>query len=210
MVPSLALTALLAAALGATPAPAPPPPAAAEVAAPEQDPEAPPAGSAAEQALWRRAHDTNDRVTTDRAATTRLHLRAKAAVERLQAMTAAGALAPERAKALEREVVEAWKGNISMLKRQWPVDPTRACRYDQLDFESAMYVSEAAGRAHQVADASRALEACLARADAALAKLAASTKQLQHEVAEAEQVTAAFSDAAPTAPAASPSAVPGK
>lgn len=155
------------------------------------DPETPPPGSAAEKGLWRRASATNDRVTTDRSAATRLQLRAKVAVDGLKAAGAAGRLPTGRAKELEREVLEAWTENVALVGTQWPIDPTRACRYPQFFYESAMALPEGKRRAQRVAEAKGELEECLGRADRVLARLARSLKALEHEVVEAEQALAA-------------------
>jgi hypothetical protein len=197
-VPALVLTAIVAAALAGgpdspDPRPGPPSPGSAP------DPEEPPDGSPAEQALWRRAGTTNDRVTTDRSAATRLQLRAKVAVGRLEELAVAGTLPAPRAAELEKDVLAAWTENVSILQRQWPVDPTRACRYDQLYLESAMRLPGSKARDHEIGEATRSLEDCLRRADAALAKLGASSRRLEHEVVEAEK--AAGLGAATPAPA---------
>jgi hypothetical protein len=207
-VSSLSLAAVLAAVLaGAASAPPtrpPQEPAAAQPAATrlEPDAEVPPPGSRSEQALWRRASETNDRVTIDRAGATRLQLRAKVVVDRIRALAEAGVLPAPRAAALEREVLGPWRANVELLRSQWPVDPTRACRYDQLYFESAMRLPGEKARALQVAETGKVLEECLARADAVLARLAASSQQLAHETAEVEKALAVYPVASPSAPAA--------
>ena len=180
---------LLAAPLSARSADAPPAPPPEEL--PEVDPEAPPPGSAAEKALWRRASATNDRVTTDRSAATRLQLRAKVAVDRLKAAAAAGALPAARAQELERDVLAEWTENVALVGAPWPIDPTRACRYPQFYYESAMALPDGKRRAQRVAETKGELEECLGRADRVLGRLAKSLKALEHEVAEAEQALAA-------------------
>jgi hypothetical protein len=139
-------------------------------------------------------------VTTDRSAATRLQLRAKVAVDRVRAAGAAGALPPGRAKELERDVLEEWTENVALVGARWPIDPTRACRYPQFYFESAMALPDGKGRALRVAEAKGELEECLGRADRVLARLARSLKALEHEVAEAEQALAG--------PTAAPKAAP--
>ena len=206
---------LMAAALSAAPAAAPAAPAAPQsVTSPGRNFDEPPAGSADEQALWRRAYETNNRMVVDRTVATRLQLRAKQLTERVKALGGSGELAPDRAKALEADVLEAWNANLAVIQQPWPIDPIRACRYPWLHLDSAMQIGAAKEREEEVADTRKALEACLRRADAVLAKLGQSNRHLEHEVAEAEAALARLGPAAvapaaaPTPAAAAPLAVP--
>jgi hypothetical protein len=197
----------LAAVLLAVPPPSPsadPPVAPAPEELPDADPDSPPPGSPSERALWRRASRTNDRVTTDRSAATRLQLRAKIAVDRVRSAAAAGTLPAERAKGLERDVLEAWTANLALVGAQWPIDPTRACRYPQFYYESAMALPDGKKRTLRVAETKGELEECLGRADRVLARLARSLAALEHEVGEAERALAATSTPSGAAPQGAP------
>lgn len=162
--------------------------------------EPPAAASPQEQALWRRAFETNNRIVTVRTTATRLQLRAKVALEQVQAHAGAGRLPAERARHLEHEVKEAWTANASLMGSQWPVDPTRACRYDHLLYDSAIQLDPGSRRPREVEAARAALEECLRRADRVLLKATAANRELEEEVGAAEQAVAAATPARESAP----------
>ena len=112
-------------------------------------------------------------------------------MDRLKAAAAAGALPAARAQELERDVLAEWTENVALVGAPWPIDPTRACRYPQFYYESAMALPDGKRRAQRVAETKGELEECLGRADRVLGRLAKSLKALEHEVAEAEQALAA-------------------
>ncbi|HQR68761.1 MAG TPA: hypothetical protein PLB02_15335, partial [Thermoanaerobaculia bacterium] len=102
-----------------------------------------PPGSKEDQALWWRAMDASNEISTSRAAAAKLQWRARTgAYDKRLAEKAKGLPAPEaeRLGALGRKVQGAWKANHDLLSTRWPVDPTRGCQYPAQQLESAMHL----------------------------------------------------------------------
>ncbi|MFO0583739.1 MAG: hypothetical protein U0229_15825 [Anaeromyxobacter sp.] len=162
-------------------------------AAPRDLEEPPAAASAQEQAVWRRAYDTDNRIITVRTSATSLQLRAKLALEELDRLAKAGRLPAAEARHLRHELEEAWTANAALMRTQWPVDPTRACRQDHLLYDSALQDAPGPRRTYDVGAARASLEECLGRADRVLAKATAANRELEEEVTAAEKAIAAAS-----------------
>lgn len=197
ILPALLLAAQTTAARPAAADPAPPSPLHADgtAGAPERDYDAPPPGSAADQALWQRAYDVDNQLPAARAASTRLQTRAKGyGVEtRLRALAEAGS--PDAAPLLAR-LLDRWRANVQVLTAAWPVDPTRVCRYDLLTLEGVMFAGSGSG-AGQLDAARDALRGCLARADVVLARMTRANAELESAIDEAEKALAAGPPRAP-------------
>lgn len=153
-----------------------------------RDFDAPPPGmSAKDQALWRSAYDVNNRILVERAAATRLQatLAGGRYEDRLEALARGGADGAARSEALQKELASAWTENADLLTRQWPVDPTRACRYPLLNLEGAVLAREPAERA---LDAARGdVAACVEKAQLPLGALARSNERLRALVARLDR-----------------------
>jgi hypothetical protein len=203
---ALALLSLLAAdgalASEAPPRPAPPPPAQAE---PEPaDGDVPPPGSPSEQKLWKDANEASVRIITSRTQANKMQWRLRQGGwdERLTALSEK----PEtpdgkRARDVLPRLRTAAKENYFHLTRQWPVDPTRGCRYQVLNLEGVMYSAEHPRKAAQLRVVHEEVEECLEKAQAALKVMDASNAAFGAASAEAEALVP-LSQAPATAPAA--------
>ena len=177
---------------GLRPADTPPPPgrseAGADAGALAVEPEATPPGSPADQELWRAAGDVSQRVYLRRMAANKLQwdLRQERPDERLAA--AAKSAAPEEAAQLEglrQRLVAAWGRHYEILVGQWPVDPTRVCLYQRLFLGSSMSANDGP----QLAQARDETRRCVEVATAAVARMDASTRDLEAVRAEAARAT---------------------
>lgn len=188
------------------------PVAAADAAAPANAPEerpapdddAPPPGSAADQALWRRATLANAQVPASRAEATRLQLRARgyALDTRLEALARAGdGAAARRLEQLRR----SWAAVIELLTTPWPVDPTRACQYELLHFDSALRGGDRT-TPRSLAQAREGLLPCLTRAEQAIRAMSHANHELGEEIVRADELLLATPSA--PAPQAAAEAVP--
>lgn len=177
------------------------------------EPEPTPPGSPADQELWRAAGDVSHRVYLRRMAANKLQwdLRQERPDERLAA--AAKGAAPEEAARLEslrQRLVAAWGRNYEILVGQWPVDPTRVCLYQRLFLGSSMSANDGP----QLAQARDETRRCVEIATAAVARMDASTRDLEAVRAEAAGATprvptpAAASVVPPAGPPAAPSKEP--
>jgi len=168
--------------------PSPPPAPGPDLAAPPIDPvEPPPPGTPADQALWAAAGDVSNRVYLKRTEANKLQweIRKQRPDERLAAIarTATGDEA-KRIEDLRGRLLAAWTKNYEILVSRWPVDPTRGCQYQQLLLGSSMHAGDGP-RINQARDEARA---CVDVASRAVARLEASTRELEAVVAEAAQV----------------------
>lgn len=173
---------LLAAALaGARPA-APP--------QPTRDYDSPPPGSRADQALWKASYEGDNRIVTDRVHASRLQLRAKAGryQDRLEVLARQRPDSSDRAQALRERLLAAWNASLETNARRWPVDPTRACRYPRLGFESALYSEEGAPRnAGELAVARQELQECVEKARLVLRALERTNRNLEGVLADLDR-----------------------
>lgn len=164
-----------------------------------RDFDTPPAGSAGDQSLWQAAYEANNRVTLVRATAARLQQRATAGqyLQRLEALGKGPGDGARRAETLRERLLAEWSRSFEIVAaRQWPVDPTRACRYPMLSFESAMLLAEGPAKAPQLAGARTDLQECLERARLAIDAMARSNDAFQAAIAETEGLLSA-----PAAPA---------
>jgi hypothetical protein len=167
----------------------------------------PPGASRADRALWQAAYDVNNRIVIERAAATRLHatLAAGRYEDRLEELSRRDADGARRARPLEEELAAAWSESAELLTRQWPVDPTRACRYPLLHFESALAAKDVPARAlHGLHEE---LEECVEKARLPLAALTRSNARLRSVVAQLDRELPLLLP--PAAPAAAVGAPPG-
>jgi len=170
------------------PAPAPGPPSA---TAP-RDPDRPPPGAKADQALWKSAYDVNSRLVAEQHVAARLTQGAKGSgyLERLPELGKAGALPQARADALAARLQQTWMANLEIIQRRWPVSKVRVCGYELLNFETIM--GEGASSATQLGDSRKALEECIGRANLVLGPLKRSNEELGAALAEIERELASL------------------
>jgi hypothetical protein len=182
---TLATLALLPLVLAAEPAPPAPDPLAEHIG---RDFDAPPPGaSRKDQALWRAAYDANNAIVVERAAATRLHatLAAGRYEDRLEELSRRDADGARRAGPLLKELTDSWTESADLLTRQWPVDPTRACRYPLLHLESALTAKDVPARAlHALHEE---LEECVEKAQLPLRALTRSNGRLRTLVARLDR-----------------------
>jgi hypothetical protein len=150
-----------------------------------RDFDSPPPGSSEDQALWKTAHDLNNDVPLDRHKASRLQLRAKTERydERLEALARQGSQGAEQAGSLRPKLEGAWTASSNLLLSQWPVDPTRVCRYPLLTFEGVMYSNASPRKAPQLDQTRQELRDCVSKAQSI-------TRALVRSNGEFEQVLA--------------------
>jgi len=151
----------------------------------------PPPGSPEDQALWKASVRMNNALPTQRAEAARLQWRAKSSRldERLGALARKGT--PEegqRAEALRRKLQGAMERDYETLVRRWPVDPTRVCRYPELDFTSALNAGKGPDERAQQAQARSSLRKCLDNAQLVLRVLEDANGQLASAISDAEAI----------------------
>jgi len=165
---------------------------AARGAAPGPAPEAPPPpGSPSDQALWRAGNDLSEQIIVERARATRLQTRAR--VEEYVARLDALAGDPEKAKAAvgaKEKLFAAWAANTDLLLQQWPVDPTRGCRYDVLNFETALRDDNPGRQAATLPEARTRLSGCVVKARGILRVFVDSCDALEKALRDADAVLA--------------------
>jgi len=178
------LLALSLALAGEGPAPAASPAAPAGTEAPPaatapRDPDKPPPGAEADQALWQATYEINNDLVVEQHVAARLTQGAKGSgyLDRLPELGKTGALPKARADELAQRLLQTWTANLEIVQRQWPVSKVRVCGYELLNFESIM----GGGRAMAVplADARKTLEECLDRARLVLRPLRKSNAELK-------------------------------
>jgi hypothetical protein len=192
---------------GEAPPPAPPaaPPAADTPALPDAstyqapDPMPLPPGAPADQALWRKALDEGNSLSTVRAEAAKLQWRAHNGkyetrlTERAKGKSEAEAA---RLKEVARKVQAAWDTNHALTTNPWPVDPTRGCQYQALQLESAMNISDGPEKSAMMAPAKEDVNRCIEAAEAILGRMRRSNQDLDKALVEAEAALAPV--AAPT------------
>jgi hypothetical protein len=140
-------------------------------------------------ALWRAGNATLVSITVERSRAGLLHarLRANKVPERLEEAAArASPREKEALLALRTRLLDAWQADYQLMARQWPVDPTRACGYPTMAFESALRANPGTDRG-ELAQARGALAECVAKADSVVKPLAAATRVLESVAAEADK-----------------------
>jgi hypothetical protein len=163
---------------GATPAP----PAAPATAQARPDPAdapdemTPPPGTPEELKLWLAGVEANKSIVQVRAAAGLLQTRARGA-DLLPRLEAAGAKIPheeaEKLHAQHKRLKAAWDKNRELFARRWPVDPTRACGYPHLNYDSAMRLPPGPSRRAEVENARTELKTCVDRAGLVTSAMAA-------------------------------------
>jgi hypothetical protein len=162
-------------------------------AAAEAD-QAPPAGSASDQALWRAGRAANESIAISRAraGTLQTRVRSNRLLERLEeSAEQAGPRTARSLSELRERLLRAWRVDYEVLIRQWPVDPTRGCGYALLGFDSALRApvgTEDDALALTVARGQ--LRECVNKATAAVTAMASANQALEAPMKEAEQALA--------------------
>lgn len=185
-----------------------PAPAAAPVAADEPDPggaweeQKPPPGSPEDVALWRAGIDVSKAINLARLQANKMQWehRQRKYDERLVALAKEeGKPEANKAADLLPRYNAAVAHNYLTMTRQWPVDPTRGCRYPAMHFEGVLQSGEHKKKATQLLVTREELQDCLDRARPALQVMGDSNKELAALMAEADAIL-------PPAPVAKPAA----
>jgi len=161
----------------------------------DRDDDAPPPGTPEDQALWREAYEINNQILVERGIAVQAQWKAHNGtyVRRLEELAAKGGPTAAEAAALRRRLQESWTATSEVLSRQWPVDPTRACRYEMLHLESSMLSKVSA----YLPEARKNLRTCLDKAKLVLGQLVPSSRRLEETMAEADGLLAATPAAPP-------------
>jgi hypothetical protein len=189
MGPGLVLALLVAAATPTSPSATP---ATAVPATADPDAVTVPAGAPADVALWRRTYDLNNEIPIERSISTRLQLEVKNGrlLEGLAALRKRPGVdhdTHERAEHAEERLVRALREDVQVLTAQWPVDPTRVCAYDLLNFESVLRSDENPRKAAQLAQTREPVQECAGKAELALSTLRGANDRLREAITVAEQ-----------------------
>ncbi len=170
-------------------------PASAQEATP--DPLPLPSGSPEDQALWKATGDVGNELTSVRWAGNALHwkIRTDDLHARLEAAARADPAAAKRLDDLRKRLAAAQTASHADLTGKWPIDPTRACQYDQLLLGSAMEVAATRGDRAQLGQARAAATRCLDLGKATLVRVKRSTDDLAREVTAVEEALAATASA---------------
>jgi hypothetical protein len=153
-----------------------------------------PPGSRADQALWWRAIDVSNEISTGRAAAAKLQWHARSGNYEKRLAEKAKGLPPgevERLAGLGKKVEAAWKANFDLLSSQWPVDPTRGCQYPAHLLESAMHAAPSPSQAGLIGNARKDARQCVDLAETVLARMKQSNDALAKALAEADAVLGA-------------------
>lgn len=174
----------------------------------------PPPGSPADQQLWRTSVDMNNELPLLRGEAAKVMWRVKwtRLDERLADLGKKGPPeAAQRADDVRRRLQGANVQLYELLVRQWPVDPTRVCRYAELDFTSALRAGPGADQESQRADARGRLRECLEKARVVKDRLAGEIQGLERTMAEAEGILPPIPPppAPPVLPSGPPPPTPG-
>lgn len=149
----------------------------------------PPPGSAEDQALWRAGAKVSDQVTLSRLEANKLQWRARQGryETRLQDLQRkADDPKAQRAGELLARYREVVVDSYVLLTRQWPVDPTRGCRYQVMHLEGVMGAEDHRRKKSQLGIVREELEDCVERGRPAVEAMAAANGQLQRLLAEAD------------------------
>ena len=166
-------------------------PAAAEE--PTPDPLPVPAGSTEDRALWKATGDVGNELTSVRFTGNALHWKIKTddLHARLEAAARADPAAAKRLDEIRKQLAAAQAASYADLTGKWPIDPTRACQYDQMLLGSAMEVAATRGDRSQLGPARAAATRCLVLGKATLVRVKRSTEELARAVTAAEDALAA-------------------
>lgn len=203
----VALLSLGAADATAPKASAPGQPPAAPPATQERDFDHPPPGTSPEdRGLWLAGYDASNHLLTLRSLATRLQLRAKqgAYEERLEVLARRGEAAAREAQALRDRLAVAWNESADLLTRQWPVDPTRGCRYALLTFDGVLLAKEYPRKAAQLAIAREELLDCVGRARGVVDVMAGANMRLEWVLNDLDRELESIPVASASAPVVPP------
>ena len=131
------------------------------------------------------AHDLDNNLPLDRNKASRLQRRAKTGGydERLDALARQGSRGAERARSLRAKLEGAWTASSNLLLSQWPVNPTRVCRYPLLTFEGVMYSDASPRKAPQLDQTRQELRDCVSKAQSVTRALALTSGELEQVLA---------------------------
>ena len=159
----------------------------------EPDEQAPPPGSPQELKLWNAGLKANQAVHQTRAAAAMLQVRASGA-DLLHRLEVAAQASPheegERLLALRRRLQAAWDKDRELFTRRWPVDPTRACGYPHLNYDSAMRLAPGPSRQAEVENARVELQRCVDRAKLVTDAMAAANVAFAAAIDDAQKALA--------------------
>jgi hypothetical protein len=163
-----------------------------------RDPDAPPPGTPEDQALWKDAVRINNEILVERSSAVQVQWKANnGAYDRRLEDLASKEGPTSAAAALRSRLREDWGAANEVLSQPWPVDPTRACRYEVLHLESSMLSKVPA----DLPEARRNLRACLEKARLVLNRIVPATRKLDETLAQADKL---LGGAPPSTPAAAP------
>jgi hypothetical protein len=164
---------------------------------PAPDPLPVPAGSPEDQALWKATGDVGNELTSLRFTGNALHWKIKTddLHARLQGAAKADPAAAKRLDEIRKQLAAAQAASYADLAGKWPIDPTRACQYDQMHLGSAIEVAATRGDQAQLGPARAAATRCLELGKATLVRVKRSTEELARAVTAAEDALAAAASA---------------
>lgn len=171
--------------------------------------EKPPPGSPMDQALWKAASEVDNAIPMSRGESARLQWRVRQGQfnERLEQLEKSGP--PEKAKLARETAVKMLAirdKNYEIITRKWPIDPTRVCSYQLLEFTSALTSGKGPSEKAQQDAARTALKACVDKALLVLKSMERSNEELAAALASLD---AELPPGTPvTGPAGVPPAVP--
>lgn len=160
---------------------------------PTPDPLPVPAGSPEDRALWKATGDVGNELTSVRYTGNALHWKIKTddLHARLEGAARADPAAAKRLDEIRKQLAAAQAASYADLTGKWPIDPTRACQYDQMLLGSAMEVAATRGDQSQLGPARAAATRCLDLGKATLVRVKRSTEELARAVTAAEDALAA-------------------
>jgi hypothetical protein len=149
----------------------------------------PPQGTPEDVALWKAGGDVSERVAVSRhrASTLQWRNRRVGIEQGIEALAKDGSAAgSKRAAEILAVLAPALAHNYLTLSRQWPVDPTRGCRYQVMHFESVIRVEASQRKMGQYLVTKDELEECVKKGSAAVAVLDASNADFERILDEAQ------------------------
>jgi DNA-binding MarR family transcriptional regulator len=169
----------------------------------------PPPGSAADQALWQKAHDLNNDLVVEQYTGSRLadRCRQQQYIERLRDPAGRGKLSSDAAEALAKRLSDAWMTSLTLMNSGWPVSKTRVCRYELMNFDAVMLTDASPAKEAQLADSRRAVQDCVQKASAVHEQARKANAAFQ---AAADEADRAIGPLPPAKAAASAGAAPAR
>jgi hypothetical protein len=152
---------------------------------------APPAPtiSPADKALSQEGLDLSDAILLQRGRITRLQAQAQAGAyrERLDALAKDPARGAAATAAKDR-IIDAWNRSSEEVLKWRAVDATRGCRYDLLNFDSALVDDDPGRREATLPEARTRLGVCVARARPIVADLTGAADALDAALRDADRL----------------------